>query len=70
MYISPITVLYALNLHCIVCQLYLNETRSEKKKKHLGTTIVPEYGRPYFSFFFNMSPNFVWMMDNVILINI
>lgn len=44
---------------------------TKKKEKHLGTTIVPEYGRPYFSFFFfNMSPNFVWMMDNVILINI
>ena len=32
MYVSQIIVLYTLNLHIAVCQLYLNKTGKKKEK--------------------------------------
>ena len=33
MYVSQIVILYTLNLHSAVCQLYLNKTGRKKKKE-------------------------------------
>lgn len=34
MYVSQIIILYTLNLHSAICQLYLNETGKPKVKKN------------------------------------
>ena len=39
MYVSQIIILYTLNLHSAICQLYLNKPKGKKLEKNIGSML-------------------------------